>query len=197
MSQPFFTANYTFPTGERKKYFTKSGKTDNEGRKGVNPTRLGNYSHKYDNTTGASGIFWTNSNCPNCVGWVWGRLLEELEITDAPETLTVGDGRYVADNLCKNQFSIFTKKGYYFDKVTNYNDIQPGDVVSFGSSGAGHVVFVEYVDANGITFTESNWSSNPRFACKTFHSFREYNSMQFVAGARLRGGWNFRYNRRK
>lgn len=197
MSQPYFTANYTFPTGERKKFFTVCGYTDDDGRKGVAPVDKGNAAHKYDPETGAKGLFWRNSTCPDCQGWVIGRLMEELEITDAPGVQSWGNGAQVASNLAKNSHSFLTKKGYYFDKITDYNDIQPGDIVSFGGGDYGHVVFVEYVDSTGITFTESNYYSNPRFKCKKFQSFREYGSMRFVAGARLRGGWDFRYNRRK
>lgn len=93
---------------------------------------------------------YTYYNCPtpdsnyngNCTWWCWGRLNQTMG-TALPN---YGDA--------KNWYDRYTGS-----KETNANNIQPGDIIVFTDSSAGHVMFVEQVSGNTITVSQSAYST--------------------------------------
>lgn len=93
---------------------------------------------------------YTYNNCPspernyngNCTWWCWGRLNQTMG-TYLPN---MGDAKYWYDN-------------YSGDKDRNANNIQPGDIIVLTDNDAGHVMFVEKVDGNTITISQSAYST--------------------------------------
>lgn len=93
---------------------------------------------------------YTYNNCPspentfngNCTWWCWGRLNQTMG-TSLPN---MGDGKDWYDN-------------YSGDKDRNANNIQPGDIIVLTDNDAGHVMFVEKVDGNTITISQSAYSN--------------------------------------
>lgn len=93
---------------------------------------------------------YTYNNCPspernyngNCTWWCWGRLNQTMG-TYLPN---MGDAKYWYDN-------------YSGEKYRNANNIQPGDIIVFTDNSAGHVMFVEKVDGNTITISQSAYST--------------------------------------
>lgn len=93
---------------------------------------------------------YTYDNCPapentyngNCTWWCWGRLNQTMG-TSLPN---MGDGKDWYDN-------------YSGDKDRNANNIQPGDIIVLTDNDAGHVMFVEKVDGNTITISQSAYST--------------------------------------
>ncbi|MBO5387243.1 MAG: CHAP domain-containing protein [Lachnospiraceae bacterium] len=93
---------------------------------------------------------YTYNNCPapentcngNCTWWCWGRLNQTMG-TSLPN---MGDGKDWYDN-------------YSGVKYRNANNIQPGDIIVFTDNDAGHVMFVEKVDGNTITISQSAYST--------------------------------------
>ena len=93
---------------------------------------------------------YTYNNCPapernyngNCTWWCWGRLNQTMG-TSLPN---MGDAKDWYDN-------------YSGVKYRNANNIQPGDIIVFTDNDAGHVMFVEKVDGNTITISQSAYST--------------------------------------
>lgn len=93
---------------------------------------------------------YTYNNCPspentfngNCTWWCWGRLNQTMG-TSLPN---MGDGKDWYDN-------------YSGDKDRNASNIQPGDIIVLTDNDAGHVMFVEKVDGNTITISQSAYSN--------------------------------------
>lgn len=93
---------------------------------------------------------YTYNNCPspentyngNCTWWCWGRLNQTMG-TSLPN---MGDANEWYDN-------------YSGDKSRNANNIQPGDIIVLTDNDAGHVMFVEKVDGNTITISQSAYST--------------------------------------
>lgn len=93
---------------------------------------------------------YTYNNCPspernyngNCTWWCWGRLNQTMG-TYLPN---MGDAKDWYDN-------------YSGVKYRNANNIQPGDIIVFTDNSAGHVMFVEKVDGNTITISQSAYST--------------------------------------
>lgn len=93
---------------------------------------------------------YTYNNCPspentfngNCTWWCWGRLNQTMG-TSLPN---MGDGKDWYDN-------------YSGDKDRNASNIQPGDIIVLTDNDAGHVMFVEKVDVNTITISQSAYSN--------------------------------------
>lgn len=94
------------------------------------------------------GYTYYNSPAPentyngNCTWWCWGRLYQTMG-TSLPNY-----GNAV------NWYSSYTGS-----KDTNASNIQPGDIIVFSDSGAGHVMFVEDVSGNTITISQSAYST--------------------------------------
>lgn len=84
----------------------------------------------------------TATNLGNCTWWCWGRLFETLG-TRLPN---YGDAT--------NWYSRYTGS-----KETNANNIIAGDIIVYSDGGAGHVMFVEYVDGNTIYISHSAYST--------------------------------------
>ena len=107
----------------------------------LNQTGYGGPRYKYG---------YTYNNCPspentyngNCTWWCWGRLNQTMG-TSLPN---MGDANEWYDN-------------YSGDKDRNANNIQPGDIIVLTDNDAGHVMFVEKVDGNTITISQSAYST--------------------------------------
>lgn len=93
---------------------------------------------------------YTYDTCPtpesnyngNCTWWCWGRLHQTMG-TSLPN---MGDA--------KNWYS-----NYSGEKDTDASNIQPGDIIVLTDDDAGHVMFVEKVDGDTITISQSAYST--------------------------------------
>lgn len=83
------------------------------------------------------------TNKGNCTWWCWGRCLEANGIS---LSLNLGDAKNWYDN-------------YSGSKSRNADNIQPGDIIVFTDSDAGHVQFVEQVSGNTVYISQSAYST--------------------------------------
>lgn len=82
----------------------------------------------------------------NCTWWCCGRLIETIG-TSLPY---LGNGA----NWASNYADI-----YNGTVDSNADNIQPGDIICLTDGGLGHVMFVEKVDGDTITISQSAWST--------------------------------------
>lgn len=78
----------------------------------------------------------------NCTWWCCGRLRQTLN----KSVSGLGDAKNWADN-------------YSGTVDSNADNIQPGDIICLTDSDRGHVMFVEKVDGDTITISQSAWST--------------------------------------
>lgn len=83
------------------------------------------------------------TNKGNCTWWCWGRC---LEANGTELSLHLGDAKNWYDN-------------YSGSKSRNADNIQPGDIIVFTDSDAGHVQFVEQVSGNTVYISQSAYST--------------------------------------
>ena len=114
----------------------------------------------------------TSSIHGNCTWWCCGRLLDaqgtHIEYNMSPA---------IAD--AKNWYAYYTGTKY-----TNANSIVQGDIIVLSDSGAGHVMFVEYVNGNTVYISESAYSTRAvwnGYACRV----TSYQKSEIYAGASL------------
>ena len=97
----------------------------------------------------AEGYNYTNSSTPqngNCTWWCCGRLQQTIG-TSLPY---LGNGSEWASNY---------QRIYGGTVKSNANDINPGDIICLSDGSYGHVMFVETVDGDTITISQSAWST--------------------------------------
>lgn len=97
----------------------------------------------------AEGYNYNNSGTPqngNCTWWCCGRLQQTIG-TSLPY---LGNGA----NWASNYQSI-----YGGTVKSNANDINPGDIICLSDGNYGHVMFVEAVNDQTITISQSAWST--------------------------------------
>jgi len=82
----------------------------------------------------------------NCTWWCCGRLIETIG-TSLPN---LGNGKNWAANY---------EDLYQGTVDSNADDIQPGDIICLTDDHYGHVMFVEKVDGDTITISQSAWST--------------------------------------
>lgn len=78
----------------------------------------------------------------NCTWWCWGRVKDALGIS-LPSGL--GDGGDWYNNYTGN-------------KSTSISNLKKGDIIVLSGSGAGHVMFVEKIENNIVTISQSAYS---------------------------------------
>lgn len=83
------------------------------------------------------------TNKGNCTWWCWCRC---LEANGTSLSLHLGDAKNWYDN-------------YSGSKERNADNIQPGDIIVFTDSNAGHVQFVEQVSGNTVYISQSAYST--------------------------------------
>jgi len=121
---------------------------------------------------------YTYNNCPspdntyngNCTWWCWGRLYET--IGTALDGYGNGAGWY----------DKYRQEGG--STATDASNIQPGDIICLTDGGKGHVMFVETVNDNFVTVSESAYSQRAIWngmACLV----TSYSKSDIYAGASL------------
>lgn len=146
----------------------------------------------------------TGSVLPNCVGYAFGRFMEEVNITSC--NLSVGDG---------STFWGYTQDGYERGQTPKL-----GAVICFsgGSGGEGHVAIVEQINTDGSIVTSNSayggsyfytqtlrqadgwtWSSNYTFQGFIYNPHIQYTPTPTPPITAIRrNGFNFLlFNRRK
>lgn len=128
----------------------------------VDSTRYGyNKCIEIDNTT--------HSCIPNCVGYAYGRFMEEQEITSCNLSRANAD-----------QWFLYTADGYNRGQLPKL-----GSVICFQKrGGSGHVAIVEEIKANGDIVISNSAYNGTRFYLKTLtqRSHYKYGSLYTLQG---------------
>ena len=122
----------------------------------------------------AQGYNYSNSTDPshngNCTWWCCGRLRQTIG-TSIPG---LGDGANWASNYAAGGGTV----------ASDATNINPGDIICLTDGGYGHVMFVETIDGNNITISQSAYSTRSIWngmACLV----TTYTKSEIYAGASL------------